>query len=191
MGADRGAVADRHGRPLKFTPAGRLYLLGAVLLVALTVCARNFSRMGGPSFIFPLGIAVVAYLLSVRELFATPKFPRRVIVIGLVLAALCRIPFLLSPPGPDDDIHRYLWDGRLQRLGYNPYLVVPSDPSFRGLHIPETRSLNNPDLPSPYPPGAQIFFRAVTGIHESLFSLKGSFCILRFGNSSRSHRDLA
>jgi alpha-1,6-mannosyltransferase len=160
---------------VKFTPAGRLHGLGAILLVALTICSRNFSSVGGPSFIIPLGIAGIAYLLAIRELFATRKFPRRVIIIGLVLAALWRIPFLLSPPGPDDDIHRYLWDGRLQRLGYNPYLVVPSDPSFRGLHTPETRTLNNPDLPSPYPPGAQMFFRAVTAIHESLFSLKVAF----------------
>jgi len=160
---------------VKLKPAGRLYGLGAILLVALTICARNFSSMGGPSFIIPLGIAGIAYLLGIRELLATPKFPRRVIVIGLVLAALWRIPFLLSPPGPDDDIHRYLWDGRLQRLGYNPYLVIPSDPSLASLHTPDTRTLNNPDLPSPYPPGAQMFFRAVIAIHESLFSLKVAF----------------
>ncbi len=160
---------------MKFTPAGRLYGLGAILLVALTICARNFSSMGGPSFIIPLGIAGIAYLLAVRELLATPKFSRRVIVIGLVLAALWHIPFLLTPPGPDDDIHRYLWDGRLQRHGYNPYLVIPSDPSLASLHTPETRTLNNPDLPSPYPPGAQIFFRVITAIHESLFSLKVAF----------------
>ncbi len=160
---------------MKFTPAGRIYGLGVILLVALTICSRNFSSVGRPPFIIPLSIAGIAYLLAIRELFATPKFPRRVIIIGLVLAALWHIPFLLSPPGPDDDIHRYLWDGRLQRLGYNPYIVVPSDPAFRGLHTRETLTLNNPDLPSPYPPGAQIFFRAVTAIHESLFSLKVAF----------------
>jgi alpha-1,6-mannosyltransferase len=160
---------------VKCTPAGRLYGLGVILLVALVICARDFSSFGARSFIIPLCIAGIAYLLAIRELFATPKFPRRVIVIGLAFAALWRIPFLLSPPGPDDDIHRYLWDGRLQRLGYNPYLVLPSDPAFRGLHTPETRTLNNPDLPSPYPPGAQMFFRAVTAIHESIFSLKVAF----------------
>jgi hypothetical protein len=85
------------------------------------------------------------------------------------------IVFLRLPSGPDDDIHRYVWDGRLQRLGYNPYLVIPSDPAAKGLHTPETRNLNNPDLPSPYPPGAQLFFRAVTAIHESTFAMKVAF----------------
>jgi hypothetical protein len=32
--------------------------------------------------------------------------------------------------------------------------------------------MNNPDLPSPYPPGAQFFFRAITVIHESAFAFK-------------------
>ena len=65
----------------------------------------------------------------------------------------------------------------MQRLGYNPYLVVPSDPALSGLHTSETRTLNNPDVPSPYPAGAQLFFRAVTAIHESVFALKFAFVV--------------
>jgi hypothetical protein len=53
--------------------------------------------------------------------------------------------------------------------------VVPSDPAVKDLHIAETRNLNNPDLPSPYPPGAQLLFRAVTAIQESTFALKAAF----------------
>jgi alpha-1,6-mannosyltransferase len=128
-----------------------------------------------------LTLAEIAYLLAIREFFVTPRFERsvsrRVIVIGLVLAAVWHVEFLRLPPGTDDDIHRYVWDGRLQRLGYNPYLVVPSDPAVKGLHTPETRNLNNPDLPSPYPAGAQLFFRAVTAIHESTFALKVAFAV--------------
>jgi alpha-1,6-mannosyltransferase len=124
-----------------------------------------------------LTLGGIAYLLAVREFFATPKFARRIVVIGLVLTAVWHIEFLRLPPGTDDDIHRYVWDGRLQRLGYNPYIVVPSDPAVQGLHTPETRTLNNPNLPSPYPAGAQLFFRAITAIHESTFALKVAFVI--------------
>jgi len=131
-----------------------------------------------------LTLAGVVYLLAIREFFATPKFERsvsrRVVVIGLVLAAVWHVEFLRLPPGDDDDIHRYVWDGRLQRLGYNPYIVVPSDPAVKGLHTAETRSLNNPDLPSPYPAGAQLFFRAVTAIQESTFALKVAFVACEF-----------
>jgi len=127
-----------------------------------------------------LALAGIVYLLAIREFFTTPKFPRRVVVLGLVLAAVWHIAFLRVPAGPDDDVHRYVWDGRLQRLGYNPYLVIPSDPALAALHTPETRSLNHPDLPSPYPAGAELFFRAVTAIHESTFALKVAFVVCEF-----------
>ena len=127
-----------------------------------------------------LTLAEIVYLLAIREFFATPGFGRRVVIIGLVLAAVWHIEFLRLPPGADDDIYRYVWDGRLQRLGYNPYVVVPSDPAVKGLHTRETRNLNNPDLPSPYPAGAQLFFRAVTAIHESTFALKVAFVVCEF-----------
>jgi alpha-1,6-mannosyltransferase len=169
---------------VKVTPERRVYVLGATLCVALTICSRNFGDRGGPYFMASLTVAGIAYLLAIREFFATPKFERRisrrVIVIGLVLAAVWHIEFLRQPAGADDDIHRYVWDGRLQRLGYNPYLVVPSDPAVKELHTAETRGLNNPDLLSPYPAGAQIFFRTVTAIHESTFALKVAFVLCEF-----------
>jgi hypothetical protein len=127
-----------------------------------------------------LTLAGIVYLLAIRELFAAPRFSLRVVVIGLVLAAVWHIEFLRLPSGADDDIHRYVWDGRLQRLGYNPYIVVPSDPAVKVLHTPETRNLNNPDLPSPYPAGAQLFFRAVIAIQESTFALKVAFVVCEF-----------
>lgn len=122
-------------------------------------------------------LAGAVYLFAIREFFATPAFSRRVVVIGLVLAAVWHIEFLRVPSDPHDDIHRYVWDGRLQRLGYNPYLVIPSDPAVQGLHTAETRTLNNSNLPSPYPPGAELFFRAVTDIHESTFALRVAFVL--------------
>src|SRR3954451_20230425 len=122
-----------------------------MLSVALTICSRNFGDRGGPSFIAWSAVAGIVYLLAVREFFSTPRrFPQRVLVVGLVLAALWQLQFLRLPSGADDDIHRYVWDGRIQRLGYNPYLLVPSDPALAGLHTSETRGLNNPDMPSLY-----------------------------------------
>ena len=166
---------------MKVLPEWRVYTLGAALCLALTLCSRHFGDRGGPAFMACLTLAAIAYLLAIRELFATPAFPRRVVIVGLGMAAVWHVSFLRLPPGVDDDIHRYVWDGRLQRLGYNPYLVVPSDPAAKNLHTAETRTLNNPDLPSPYPPGAVLFFRAVTAIHESVCALKLAFVICEFG----------
>ncbi len=162
---------------MKLSPSQRVYGLGTILLVSLLICSRNFGRMGDPSFLVPLMVAGVAYLLAIREFFATPKFPRHVILVGLALAAVWHLQFLRTPLGLDDDIHRYVWDGRIQRLGYNPYFVVPSDPAVSGLHTAETRNLNNPDVPSPYPAGAELLFRAITAIHESILALKVTFVL--------------
>lgn len=162
---------------MNVTPEWRMYILGATQCVALTICSRYFGDRGSPFFMSWLTLAGIAYLLAIWQFSATPIFPQRLVVIGLLLAALWNVAFLRLPPGANDDIHRYVWDGRLQRLGYNPYVVVPSDPAFKTLHTPETRNLNNPDLTSPYPPGAQFFFRAITGIRESVFALKLAFVI--------------
>src|SRR5260370_17833430 len=140
MAASSRATSSLNGRPVKLTPSHRLYGLGAILLVALTICSRNFSRTGQPSFFIPLAVAGVAYLLAIRELLSTPEFPKRVIVYGLVLSALWHFQFLRMPSGLDDDVHRYLWDGRVQRLGYNPYILVPSDPALFGFHPLRTRT---------------------------------------------------
>lgn len=156
-------------------PVVRLLALGSMQLLALTICSRNFSDRGGPAFMIWLIVAGLSYLFAVRELFSTPNFPKYVLVVALALSGAWHVLFLLEPPGPDDDIHRYVWDGRVQRLGYNPYTLVPSDPKAAGLHTSETRTLNQPGLATPYPPGAELFFRAITSIHESVFAVKVAF----------------
>jgi hypothetical protein len=125
-----------------------------------------------------LTLAGIVYLLALREFFATQGFSRRLVVIGLGLAAVWNVAFLRLPAGVDDDIHRYVWDGRLQRLGYNPYLVIPSDPAVQELHTPETRNLNNPDLPSDRDSGVQL-------------CTEGSVCRLRVRDYFRVARYLA
>ena len=134
VGACGCTSTNGQGRRVKIAPAWRVYILGASLCVALIFCSRNFGDRGGPYFLASLTIAGIAYLLAVREFFATPRFQRSVVIIGLVLSAIWQIAFLRVPPGVDEDIYRYVWDGRLQRLGYNPYLVIPSDPAVKGLH---------------------------------------------------------
>lgn len=165
---------------MKMSSPSRVYILGAALCVSLTICSRYFSDRGGLYFMASLTVACIVYLWAVREFFATPRLTRNVVIVGFLLAAVWHIAFLRLPAGPDDDIHRYVWDGRLQRLGYNPYVVIPSDPAAAALHTAETRNLNNPDLASPYPPGAELFFRAIIAIHESTLALKVAFVVCDF-----------
>ena len=62
-------------------------MLGVILLVALTICSRNFSSMGGPSFLIPLALPALRISWPFVSSSARQDFRSRVIVIGLVLAA--------------------------------------------------------------------------------------------------------
>src|SRR5436190_16675292 len=105
MGAGDGTITDQFERAVRVPAESRVYILGATLCVALTICSRNFGDRGGPYFMASLTVAGIAYLLAVREFFATPRFARNLVIIGLVLAAVWHIEFLRLPSGADDDIH--------------------------------------------------------------------------------------
>ena len=60
---------------MKITPAWRVYILGATLCVALTICSRNFDDKGGPCFMASLTLAGIVYLLAVRELSLRQDLP--------------------------------------------------------------------------------------------------------------------
>ena len=123
-------------------------------------------------FLACLAIAGGAYLRTLCLLDRISATSTQALLLCLGLAALWRAPLLLMPPTLSTDVYRYVWDGRIQRLGYNPYLVVPSDIAYRQLHTPETRLMNHPELPTPYPAGAELFFRAVTALDESARAMK-------------------
>jgi hypothetical protein len=71
-------------------------------------------------------------------------------------------------------VTRYVWDAHLVRAGLSPYAVVPADPAAAHLRTPESWPVNNPDVPSPYPPGAQVFFLLATAPGESALAVKAA-----------------
>lgn len=77
------------------------------------------------------------------------------------MGAVIRVLFLMRPPELSDDIYRYLFDGQVLLSGHNPYHSAPLDtlsayPSFSGL----VALINHSDLPTIYPPAAQLVFAA-------------------------------
>lgn len=70
---------------------------------------------------------------------------------AVALRALC----LPLAPALSDDLHRYLWEGRLVLEGVNPYLTSPNDPSVAHLRGATWTTINNPDIPAAYPPAVQ------------------------------------
>lgn len=78
-----------------------------------------------------------------------------ILIIGMTL----RSSVLSLEPTASDDIYRYIWDGKVQASGVNPYLYAPSDEALRPLHselIP--RLVNFPAMKTIYPPVAEWIF---------------------------------
>lgn len=82
--------------------------------------------------------------------------------VGLVVVGiLLRVSFISINPIGSDDYYRYMWDGKVQSAGINPYLYSPNDPSLQKLHsetIP--KFVNNPDMKTIYFPLSQWLFYA-------------------------------
>lgn len=160
------------------TSPGRIFLgLGVALAGLFLSLASSGARIGATEHLLRLGAAAGVYGIAMLLLARGrhPGTPILLVCLGLALAA--RAPLVVEPAGRQDDTHRYLWDARLQRAGLNPYLVRPDDPSVAWLHTTATRSMNNQDVPSPYPPGAQYFFRFVTAISESAVAIKAALVV--------------
>jgi alpha-1,6-mannosyltransferase len=96
-----------------------------------------------------------------------------VVLVVAVAAALRVIPFL-EPPFLSTDIYRYVWDGRVQNAGFNPYCCIPADPVLAALQDDAIFShVNRADYaPTIYPPVAQMFFAAVARVSETVGAMK-------------------
>jgi hypothetical protein len=77
----------------------------------------------------------------------------------LVFAVLFRLLLLPTEPRISTDLYRYLWDGRVQLAGINPYRYEPQHEVLRPLRD-ETiyRRINRKEFPTIYPAGAQLLF---------------------------------
>lgn len=152
---------------------------GGATLAALIALAVSQAPLGSPLFFALSAVPCVVYALLLRQLLGPMNAADigrsplpRLLVIALVLAAGFRIPLAAPKVGADNDMVRYLYDGRLQRLGYNPFEVVPADPAVAATHTEETRKMPSIRARTPYPAAAQLFFRAVVTVWESSRAMK-------------------
>jgi hypothetical protein len=159
----------------KSTVRIRLLIVGAALAATMMALAGVDGRHQTGLFLATTAVASALYLMATWMVLRDSTAARNGLWLCLALAALSRAPLLVAEPTISDDIYRYVWDGRVQRLGHNPYLSAPADPALAALHTPVTRLTSHPELPTIYPPAAQWFFRGATAIHESVLALKLAF----------------
>ena len=162
----QGAIITRLPDSRRLVAAGAAYLLSILALVLTR------TPLGSPLFFACVVVAAAAYAAVLPLAWRPPVAPRRALTIAFLFAVAFRVPLAVAPVGPDSDMVRYVWDGRVQHFGYNPYKVVPADAAVAHTHTAETRQMPSLRWRTPYPPAAQLFFRAVVGVHDSTRAMK-------------------
>jgi hypothetical protein len=104
---------------------------------------------------------------------------RSALIIILVGAAAMRLGLLFTEPTLSSDVYRYIWDGRVQAAGINPYRYVPAAPELASLRDSEIWPLiNRADYAvTIYPPIAQVLFLLITRIGESVVVMKSGMLL--------------
>lgn len=99
--------------------------------------------------------------------------PSRALVSILLIGFLMRLIVVVAPPA-SEDVYRYVWDGRVQAAGINPYRYLPVDPAVQNLRDEKIYPMINRAnyAPTIYPPMAQIVYLAATRISETVTFMK-------------------
>lgn len=146
--------------------------LGAGLL-AITAAGLAAQAADHRSLFLVLALGQGALYLAAAWLVWRNPPPRSLIVI-LLVAAAARLAVLAAPPYLSDDVNRYVWDGRVQGAGINPYRYVPTDEHLADLRddaiFPNINRSNYAH--TIYPPVAQMVFFLVTRLSERVTAMK-------------------
>jgi len=98
----------------------------------------------------------------------------------LLSGILFRFCLIFSIPALSDDFYRFIWDGRIQQLGFNPFDFTPrqflnqNSDAFLNQLFPY---LNSPDYFSVYPQLSQILFNIASVIGQD--SLQINLIVLK------------
>jgi hypothetical protein len=153
--------------------AGALVLLGCVSIVLYRVGVTASGVDGIRLFMKVAFVQSAIYLLAawiiIRARSSTPA-----LLIAITFAVLFRLSILFAPPYLSDDIYRYVWDGRVQAAGINPFRYIPAAPEVVQLRDDTIYpKINRRDYAHTiYPPVAQLVFLLTTRISETVVWMK-------------------
>ncbi|MEE9230285.1 MAG: hypothetical protein V3U86_06235 [Acidobacteriota bacterium] len=100
---------------------------------------------------------------------------------ALGFAVLFRLTLLFTTPVLSDDIYRYIWDGKMQLNGINPFQFAPDDPALADLRDELHPLINHPEVPTLYPPLSQLLFAAAAFISTGVVGMKALWVLVEIG----------
>ena len=163
---------DRPAAPAREAALSPIFPVLAFGLLEVAALA-SFGWMDGIALPLPrLLLPAAAFLCYVAAGLGVNRVsvPPLVLVWGLGIVA--RLALLPLAPELSDDIHRYLWDGHVLREGVNPYAHPPNDEALAALRTGWHGEINHPDVPTIYPPLAQVLFALVNVVGGTILAAK-------------------
>lgn len=135
-------------------------LVGAVLLEAAFARMHHLNdlKRNVIEFIILALAAGVVYVVSLYFIEHS-RDDRAAFWLLLAAAVLFRLTLFPLEPSLSDDLHRYRWDGHVQAEGWNPYEVAPNDARLAPLRDSHWAAMPAREMPSIYPPAAELLFR--------------------------------
>lgn len=162
------------GRPHPpFAAALELAALGSGLVLVMTLIGAIpdlRARLGAFQALYAIGFGFLGLALARMPRYAAVPHAG-MIVFAVAVAA--RVPLLLAPPSLSDDVHRYVWEGRVIVHGANPYTHAPSHPALAPLRDDGIHPrINHPELATIYPPLAEAGFALVAALSPTVLAFK-------------------
>ena len=150
-------------------------LLG-IAMVALYRIAVHSKGVADIKWFLKLVVIQSVIYLAVAWLSLRSSDSRSLLLLGLIFAALFRLSIIFSSPYLSDDIYRYIWDGRVQFAGINPYRYIPADEALVQLRDEKIYpNINRRDYAhTMYPPVAEGAFLLITRFSESVTWMKAA-----------------
>lgn len=131
-----------------------VFLLSVIALIHFLSVAPIISYT--VLFIF----SSLIFLFVSQQIFKTEISSKHIYVL-IAAAFVLRLSFISTTTIGSDDIYRYMWDGKVQASGINPYLYPPNDKHLEFLHtelLP--KALNFKEMKTIYFPLSQWLFYA-------------------------------
>ncbi|HUZ62726.1 MAG TPA: hypothetical protein VMU82_03330 [Acetobacteraceae bacterium] len=169
----------RPGVPLGLCAAGLIGLTAAGLALHIPGQLGIGSDRRLRVFVALCCVAGLIYAAAVA-LVLRGRLPRRALWLILGSAAVLRAMVLVAPPYLSTDLYRYVWDGKVQAAGINPYRYIPDDPHLAFLRDRTIfPGINRASYARTiYPPAAEAIFFLATRISPTLLGMKAAMTAL-------------
>jgi len=158
----------------------RLHLWLVAVAASVAACAlyaHSFSSFDEWTPLRSLSFLLIGVGM-IGIVFIAPAWRSRKLEAGLLITIAVVLRIILLPTPASDDVHRYLWEGKLVSEGVSPYSLRGDHPDLETYRDKQWEQMNNKDKATAYPPGSLLIFAGIGELNYSIAGFKVAFIIV-------------